>query len=311
MLLALCLTIALSASVFGADTVRQTSIYSDKIAISFDPAYVSSYYEVAGYSVYLRTDYESEVLVKTLDKSATGCELTGLSPSHSYDVIVKYKERNKNSGAVSDWHYHGTIYDAKMAPAKVSGAKQDVWYHYIKKISVIWNKQRSITGYECQLLSSSGKVLKKAKLTSPTSSYYTFENISNSKTYKLRVRGYTEFNGSTKYGPWSNTAYLIGQTPNVKVSFSGKKMKVKWGKVTGATSYTIMVSTRSDKGFKAVKTISAKKSRKATIKKFKGKKFKKGKTYYVYVRTNKKAGGKTYKSNSKDGLLYVSSAYCR
>ena len=69
-----------------------------------------------------------------------------------------------------------------------------------------------------------------------------------------------------------------------------KKMTVKWKKVSGATGYILQYST--SKKFKKSKTKKITIKKKTTVKKV-IKKLKKGKRYYVRIRTYKKASGTT------------------
>ena len=70
-------------------------------------------------------------------------------------------------------------------------------------------------------------------------------------------------------------------------------MKINWGKIKGASGYTVYVSTKRNSGYKKVASVKGSKSS-VTVKKLKGKKFKSSKTYYVYIVAKKKAGGVTY-----------------
>ena len=71
------------------------------------------------------------------------------------------------------------------------------------------------------------------------------------------------------------------------------------------TSYTILVSTKSNKGYKVTKTISAKKN-KYTVTKIGKKKLKSNKWYYVMVRPNYKVKGKNVYSTLKNSTFIYS-----
>lgn len=70
---------------------------------------------------------------------------------------------------------------------------------------------------------------------------------------------------------------------------------MKWKKVSGACGYQVYVSTKSNGGFKKVRSLSSKKSS-YTITKCGKKKLKKGKTYYVQLRYQTKVGKKKVSS---------------
>ncbi len=81
-----------------------------------------------------------------------------------------------------------------------------------------------------------------------------------------------------------------------KIKLSKGKITLKWKKLTGVSGYEIQISNK--KNFKQKQVYSLKKSRtQKVIKKYKGKKLKSGKTYYLWIRTFKKEkGSKVYGS---------------
>lgn len=310
LLLTMCLTVICTISVSAADNIRQTGLYQDKIVVSFDKPTTYSGETITGYAVYLSTNDGEYSLYKQLNSNTTNCEIAGLSPANSYSIKVTYTYKT-NYGTYTN--YLAILYenDIKLAPVRVTGAKQERWYYYIKQIDAQWDRQKSISGYQYELRNAKDKVIKTGTTTNNYENYAYFKGIKNNTTYTMRVRGFTNFNGQTQYGAWSDTVYFIGQTPKITGKFKKSKLTVSWGKVEGATSYTVMVSTNPSAGFKGVKTIKASKKRKVTISKFGKKKFKKGKTYYVFIRTNKKVGTTTYTSNSDGSILYLGRARCK
>lgn len=72
-----------------------------------------------------------------------------------------------------------------------------------------------------------------------------------------------------------------------KIKCSKGKITLKWKKLSGADGYEVQISNK--KNFKQKQTYSLKKSQKQkVITKYKGKKLKSGKTYYLRIRTFKK-----------------------
>ena len=100
--------------------------------------------------------------------------------------------------------------------------------------------------------------------------------------------------GNANYGSASKAVYVSVPTKtsvsNVKSKAAGK-MTVKWKKNTSITGYQIQYSLK--KSFKGKKTATISKKAK-TGRTIKG--LKKGKRYYVRIRTYKKIGGKKYYS---------------
>ncbi len=84
----------------------------------------------------------------------------------------------------------------------------------------------------------------------------------------------------------------VVKAPAAPKSFKAKNVKKKsvkltWKKVSGANGYVIYRSTKKNKGFKKIKTIT-----KAKTVKYTNKKLKKGKTYYFKIRAYKTVNGK-------------------
>ena len=186
-----------------------------------------------------------------------------------------------------------TIY-AKTAPSKVQYiAIKNFWY-YLNDAQFGWNAVQNADGYQLQVKNYKGKNLYNG-YTSSTYQDITpfFKNVFT----KARARAYVQVNGQRVFGPWSGFTYTASSS-SVKVirSASKKKITVKWKKIKGATSYTIYASTKQNRGFKKIKTISAKKKSSYTFKKIGKKKLKKNKRYYVRVSYNTKVGKKTVKS---------------
>lgn len=84
----------------------------------------------------------------------------------------------------------------------------------------------------------------------------------------------------------------IGATKLKSAKKSKKKVKLKWTKVKDATGYVIYRSTKKNKGYKKIKTISGNKKFTYTD----SKKLKKKKTYYYKIKVCRKLGKTTYYS---------------
>lgn len=284
----------------------QSQIYNNKIVVDIAPA---SNETIVSMDLYLNTNNNGYKKIQTLDPKDRQATISNLTPKNYYSVKIEYKYKF-TGGSSNVYDGTGYLFDAKMLPVKVTSVKQDRWYYYIKQIDASWAKQESADGYKYEFYNWKGKKVTTQTVSGSYKTYANFKNIKNGKSYKMRVMAYTEFNGTKRWGPWSDYTHFIGQTPKFTAKFKKQKMTVKWKKVSGATSYTIMVSTKANKGYKAVKTVSAKKT-KVTVKKFGKKKFKKGKKYYVYVRSNKKVGKKTFNSNSGGLPLYYTYVKCK
>ena len=293
---------------FAHATISQSGIYKDKAVLNFTRE--DSYTVVGDYKVMLAVNSGEYKQVMTVPSTATSATVTGLSSVNTYRVRIEYTYETSYGCTYTNYIYMDNYDDIALIPQKVTGVKQSRWYHYIKIVDGMWNGQKSVSGYQYEMYNAKGKLVKKGTNSYYSSTTMSLDNVNNKTTYRMRVRAYTEWNGKTYWGDWSDYGYFVGQTPNVKIKFKNKKMTVSWSKIAGATGYSVMVSTKSNGGFKKLKTVSSKKN-KVTIKKFGKKKFKKGKVYYIYIMTNKKVGKVTFTSSPKNSPLYVDSAKCK
>ena len=149
-------------------------------------------------------------------------------------------------------------------------------------------------GYQYEVKSANGK--KTYFRATSTSSYTYVKPFPRGIFVKARVRAYVTVGNKVYYGAWSPYTYhASSKKVTAKRSSNGKKIYLKWKKVSGASGYQVYVSTKSNGGFKKVKSLSSKKSS-YTITKCGKKKLKKGKTYYVQLRYQTKVGKKKVSS---------------
>ena len=129
-----------------------------------------------------------------------------------------------------------------------------------------------------------------------TSSCHSFSmHVDSGTAYKFRVRLFVDSNGIKKYGEWSYfTKVTKPDKPIIKAPSTNKKHRiiVKWKKVSRCSGYQVQFSRK--KSFSSVfksKTISKKSTTSYT-----GKGFKKGKKYYIRIRSYRTVDGKKYYS---------------
>ncbi|WP_022760296.1 hypothetical protein [Butyrivibrio sp. AD3002] len=174
----------------------------------------------------------------------------------------------------------------KTIPGKVTGLTQAKWYSNKKIVYVTWDKQTAAT-FKYVFMDRFGRRIREG---------VSFKNsfsrrIDNNKCYSFKVRSVTLVGGKTYESEWSDRIYLFAQ-PMIKsynygndfaVKIAGGSLNIKWDRVKYANEgYNIYVSKNRDKGYTLVGHASKKKSQK-TIKRFKGSRFKKSGTYYIYV----------------------------
>ncbi len=311
---AACLLIpATQAKAYPYDLSYQTAQTENSATITWTAPTPSTYYTYSSnYSVYIAADYDQLKNVSPISVpiSATSYTFSNLTPGTQYYFKVTYTSTSKYGSTYENTAKSGNVV---TLPGKVTGVKQNKWWRYALVVDAAWDKQTGVSGYEYEFRNGKNKKIKSEVLKYNSNSMS--QPIKNNMLYTLKVRAYTELNGKTYWGAWSDVAYLFTQPEVSKASISGGKLNISWKKITGVTGYDIYVSTNQKTGYKKVASVSAKKSS-ATVKKFKGKKFNSKKKYYVYVAAKKKVGKKTYnsgvnyitpiiKGKMKSGLNYI------
>ena len=235
-----------------------------------------------------KVSYNGMTLVKGVDYTVSG---SAKAPGVYTCIVQGIGNFSKVSGKYSYFVKPGTVTNLKKTSASSS------------KIKLSWTAQGGVASYQVYAYDSKKKVWYKIAQTSSNSCTVSSVYYGGKKTalkpaskYQLRVRAfYTANNGAiAKYGSFSSiSAYTLPKTPSVKkITRSKNTLKVNWSKDSAVTGYQIYIANNS-------KFTSGKKS--VTVKKnstiaytFKG--LKKGKTYYVRMRSYKKVGNSTYYS---------------
>lgn len=113
--------------------------------------------------------------------------------------------------------------------------------------------------------------------------------VTKGTMYKYRVRAYVTTTDNQKvYGNWSDYRYFIN-TKDSKYVSSGKKIKLKWGKLKGVTKVKVQIATSENGSYKTCKVLSSKK-RAYNITKCGKKRLKRGKKYWVKITYQTKGG---------------------
>lgn len=172
----------------------------------------------------------------------------------------------------------GTI-KTKMSSSKTSSIK------------VSWNKLNGVSGYRIYRSTKKNSGYKYLKQLSSKTASYTNKKLKSGKTYYYKVRAYSDVFGDRYYGSYS--APLKSGTrpakPRVTVKRSGRRLKIKYKKISGASGYRIYIRTGKKGKYKRVKQYTS--GKKVS---YKSKKLKRKKTYYVKVRAYKTINGKKY-----------------
>ncbi|MBQ5676352.1 MAG: fibronectin type III domain-containing protein [Lachnospiraceae bacterium] len=168
-------------------------------------------------------------------------------------------------------------------------------------VEVGYGYARNASGYEVYLFNAKGQKIKTIDNPVVTNTFSQFKGVKTTDTVSVQVVPYVLINGVKKYGVPGDKVLSVG-APTAKVKKSGSGVKISWSKVKNAKKYEVYMST-DGKNFKKVKTVKGNK-KSVVLKKFKGKKFKKGPTYHYYVKAVGNYGGK---KNAKSDIFYSNS----
>lgn len=259
--------------------LTQTGATTNSVSMSWSP--------VAGANGYIIYAYVNYNWVQVATSTSTSATISGLPASGkvSYSVAAT---RGVTGGTVvgdkSDSVYMRTV------PAQVSRIAMSAYWQYINEAKYEWTYLENADGYQYEVTSNSGK--KKYFSGTTTSSYVYTKPFPKGVFVKARVRAYITIGNQRVFGAWSPYTYTASNKKvTAKRSSNGKKISLKWKKISGAAGYQVYISTKSNSGFKKVKSLSSKKT-KYTITKYGKKKLKKGKIYYVQLRYQTKVGKK-------------------
>ncbi|MBS7008525.1 fibronectin type III domain-containing protein [Anaerostipes sp.] len=158
-------------------------------------------------------------------------------------------------------------------------------------LKISWKALKDVTGYRIYRSTKKNSGYKYLKQVSNKTTSYTNSKLKSGKTYYYKVRAYRNVFEYRYFSPYS--APLKSGTrpgkPKVTVKKSGRRLKIKYKKVSGASGYRIYIRTGKKGKYKRVKQYTS--GKKVS---YKSKKLKRKKTYYVKVRAYKTISGKKY-----------------
>lgn len=278
----------------------------DNNGITFDSATETSisvsWKAVEGATSYRLLFYDDKrdngITVVSDGTSATG---TGLKNNTKYTVEIYARKSNSSNTytaevASYDYGYRSAV---PTLPTKITGVDCEYFDMSVKSGNARfeWDKNNVADGYQYEIYKYNGK---KALVKGDVDKYsYSYVSVKNSKLktrqfYKVRVRAFVnKSNGEKLYGAWSSYDYfcrMSGSDVSMKKSGSNK-IKTSWKKVTGATSYTVYLGSKSSYSSNVkYKKITTTKKTSYTIKT----KLKKENYYFLRVVPNYKKGKTTY-----------------
>lgn len=270
--------------------LQQTNATTSSITMSWTAVRGATSYDVYRYNGW--KDYTKVAS----DVKGTACTVSRLSASTAVKYFVIAKQAAPLYGLVGVSSQFTEV-EMKTVPGKVALIAMSSYYDSLGEAGFKWSTVNNVTGYQFELRDYKNKLL----FSKDTGSYYGYSvNVSPFKKgvfTKARARAYILVGNKKLYGAWSGYTYNASNKKiTVRRTRNGKKITVKWKKISGASGYKVSISTKDGSGYKKVKTLSKKKSS-ITITKCGKKKLKKNKRYYIRVQYLTKAGKKTITSN--------------
>lgn len=278
-------TVTVATKPNDVTNLKQTSATTSSVTMAWTPASGATSYIIYAYINY------NWVQVGTSTKATA--TIGGLAAGNERSYRVAAVRAVTGGSSVGNTSSSVTM---RAIPAKVSRIAMTSYWNYSREAKFTWTSGDA-DGYQYEVKSMNGKKTYFKGTTGKYSSSVYLKPFPRGTFTKTRVRAYITVGNKNLYGSWSPWTYnATNKSVTAKRSSNGKKITVKWKKISGAKGYQVYVSTKSGSGFKKAKTLSAKKT-KYTITKYGKKKLKKGTTYYVQLRYYTKVGKKKVVSN--------------
>ncbi len=158
-----------------------------------------------------------------------------------------------------------------------------------KSITVSWNAVANADGYEA-LYSASGEG-KTVSVAGGAVNSCQIAQTDDKTVYTVRVRAYRETKAGrlySEYSAWNPQSVSVPKPKFASIKKSGKSVRIKWKKISGASGYKILRKTGKKGKFKVIATMKT--GKKVS---YPDKKVKSGKKYYYKIRAIVKEGQNT------------------
>lgn len=286
--------------------VQQVGATYDSVTVQWTPATGTT--PVAGYNIYLN---DSNAPIASVPASTLSYTVTGIAENSKVAVYV-YPVANDPETGVPDQGYYSYVY-AKTLSRVTNVGYYSYGFEYSSSpyqgLKVQWDYISNCDGYQAVLYKKNGQVVQTLNYASNWDYYKAnFTKATRKQVYYVQVRSYvTLANGIQAFSDWSAPLYCVPDPiiTSKNADVGHYSIKMKWKKISGASSYNIYVSNKSGKKGKKVATVKGNKSS-YTIKKVgKSKVNTAKKTYYITITTNAKFGKSTKTSKG----YYYTRAY--
>lgn len=178
------------------------------------------------------------------------------------------------------------VFDFYVRPDVPAGLKGTVNTYNSAKLT--WKAIAGASGYRIYRAVSGGTLVKYKDIKAGQTSF-TDKGLVCGKTYQYAISALAEGRDGTLESGKSGKVKVkpVPGKTTVKLVAGKRQIKVQWNKVSGASGYVIMRSTKKTSGFRTVKTI-----KKGSTVSYVNKKLKKGKRYYYKIRAYRTVSGK-------------------
>lgn len=158
------------------------------------------------------------------------------------------------------------------------------------------------SGYEVEVCKKSNDQVVKSGEASST--IVMVNNLPRNAVYYVHARSYALTSTGVVFSDWGSKGYAVAQPEFNKggSKLNKNSIKLKWGKVAGASQYIIDMRKRGTNKWYRVKTVKGKKNS-CKITKLRGKRFNSHKTNFeLRIRATAKIGGKKYTSSGANTI---------
>lgn len=290
--------VATLGNVAKVENLVQTVAANNSATISW-----SAVAGASSYDVYLANGLWN--YTKVGNTTQTSFTIGNLPVGYAGEYFVMAKKTTVNGfEAIADMEWAGYFerIKVKTLPTKVQSIAVSYLWSSGNRCDFQWSAVNNADGYQLQTKNYKGKVVCTSNHTATSGSVSPFKK---GQFYATHVRAFVKVGNGYAYGPWSGYSYNASNK-NLKWirSANRKKITLKWKKISGVSGYRVYISTKSDSGYKKVKSFG-KKSTGCTITKCGKNKLSKSKTYYVKIEYLKKVG----KKNVKSGIVGKGTVY--
>ncbi|WP_026527669.1 hypothetical protein [Butyrivibrio sp. VCD2006] len=280
-------------------TIKSTSTNSIETSWPTEPT-AQKYY--LGIGTTLDEANQNCTVDSTAQTTIPSYTFTQLKPGNKYFIVLKYSKSDSPTTLLDDKYKNATAVTIPPTPTDV---RATFWSLGTDQLIIEWNCEDKYTKFEVTVNDSDSDAY--TKETTEKKMEFDTEDISY---INIKVRSVVEYDGTKYYSAYSDSYKSFAQ-PTVKetndgyaVTIKKKKLKIEWWREKYASGYEIWVSNKKNGKYTKVKTITNKNTEKATIAKYKGKKFNPKGKYWIAVTAYRDENGKRNRTSGSYVVYY-------